>query len=75
MPTHKQYEKVKKQISTFKELGMNTLFEMQPMAQDAAPKIIIDGYYRLSDPNWDIVSKQLTQLYKTLKRKLANENR
>jgi hypothetical protein len=75
MPTHKQYEIVKQQCYAFMALGIDTYFDIQPRAQHAAPKIIIDNYYHLSDPDWEIVSKQLTKLYQTLKKRIEHENR
>jgi len=66
MPTATQYEIVKQQCKSFEPLGCIVKFEMQPLLQKAAPKILIVNdvkSYRFCDPDWDVVSKQLNTLY------------
>ena len=72
MPSKTQYDIVKQQCNSMIDLGYPTRFEMQPQSQNAAPKILVDGFvksWRFSDPDWDVVSKQLATLYVNLKRK------
>lgn len=72
MPTSTQYEVVKQQCLAFSAIGYPTRFEMQPHAKDAAPKILVDGLrksWRFCDPDWDVVSKQLAELYKNVRAK------
>lgn len=71
MPTATQYEIVKQQCMSFEAIGYSTIFKMQSMARQAAPKIVIEGYlkqWRFCDPDWDVVSKQLAELYKNVKK-------
>lgn len=75
MPTATQYEIVKQQCKSFQALGMSVSFDMQPRAQDAAPKILIDNFikqWRFCDPDWDVVSRQLAELYKNVKKNRKN---
>ena len=71
MPTATQYEIVKQQCKAFENAGYPTKFQMQPLAQNAAPKIVIEGYFKqwhFCDPDWEVVSRQLAELYKNVKR-------
>jgi hypothetical protein len=70
MPTSRQYETAKQQANSFRALNYTVTFEMQSMANGAAPKIIITKgikTWKFSEPDWDVVIKQLAQLYKTRK--------
>jgi hypothetical protein len=72
MPTSTQYEIVKSQVESFKPLGWFGGLEIQSMSNEAAPKILLYNTkksYRFCDPDWDIVSKQLSTLYMNLKGK------
>ena len=76
MPTSTQYEVVKQQCKSFDAMGYPTKFQIQGLAQGAAPAIKIEGYskqWHFCDPDWDIVSRQLAELYKNVKknRKIA----
>lgn len=69
MPTSTQYEIVKQQCKSFEALGFPANFRMQPMLQGAAPAIRIEGYFKqwnFCDPDWDVVSRQLAELYKNV---------
>lgn len=75
MPTATQYETVKQQVKSFEELGYLGELEILPKNRDCAPKIMLAKYewcqknkiYHFSDPDWNVVIKQLAELYKTLK--------
>ena len=70
MPTGIQYQIVKKQVESFRHLNCDVIFEIQPMSKVAAPKIVIytpKKCYKFSDPDWDIVSRQLATLYIRIK--------
>ncbi len=72
MPSQLQFEIVKQQCNSFQNLGYYVFFDMQPAAQGAAPKIEIKSAttsWRFCDPDWDVVSQQLTELYKNVKKR------
>ena len=75
MPTATQYEVVKQQCKSFEEEGYPTTFRMQPMLQGAAPAIKVEGYFKqwnFCDPDWNVVSQQLAELYRNVKKNRAN---
>lgn len=75
MPTKEQYSIVKAQVESFKELGCRTRFEVQPLKDKYAPKIVIEyswKSWRLCDEDWNIVSRQLAELYKNLNKRNRN---
>lgn len=70
MPTATQYEIVKQQCGAFDDAGHPASFRIQPMQQGAAPAIKIEGYFKqwhFCDPDWNVVSQQLAELYKNIK--------
>lgn len=72
MPTSQQYEIVKQQVKSFESIGCHARLEIQSMAFGGAPKILITNWmgvktYRFSEPDWNVVSMQLSELYKTMK--------
>ncbi len=73
MPTKAQYEIVEQQVNSFESIGCVTTFEMQGFLNDAAPQIVIFApnkkIYKFSDPDWDVVSKQLAILYMKIRGK------
>jgi len=72
MPMANQYETVKQQCNAFRERGYHVLFDMQDMAHDAAPKVLIVSHiktWRFCDPDWDVVTRQLATLYMKLKQR------
>lgn len=69
MPTSNQYEIVKQQCKSFEVAGYPTVFRMQPILKGAAPAIRIEGYFKqwhFCDPDWNVVSRQLAELYKNV---------
>ncbi len=75
MPTSQQYEIVKQQCNAFESIGFPSVFSMQDRTQEAAPQIVIDGLnksWRFCDPDWNVVSKQLSELYKNVKKNTKN---
>lgn len=70
MPTHIQYQIVKQQTLAFNELGCVTRFDMQSYECSAAPLVVIahpKKSWRFSDPDWDVVSRQLATLYRNIR--------
>jgi hypothetical protein len=75
MPTATQYEIVKHQCRSFDEAGYPTVFKIQPLTNGAAPAIKVEGYFkqwRFCDPDWNVVSRQLAELYKNVTKKRTN---
>lgn len=75
VPSQKQYETVKQQVKSFEALGYFTHFEMQSYVNKAAPKIVIskdEKSWRFSDIDWDVVIRQLAELYKNRKENEKN---
>jgi len=75
MPTQTQYEVVKQQVNAFEAAGYPASFKMQGLAQGAAPAIKIEGYFKqwhFCDPDWEVVSRQLAELYKNVKANRKN---
>ncbi len=73
MPTFNQYATVKQQCKSFQELNCIIKFNIQSQEFGFAPKIIVMKYFKnwhFSDPDWNIVIKQLAQFYKFLKKDL-----
>ena len=71
MPTSIHYETAEQQTKSFEELGCTVIFSMQSSLKDAAPAIIINRrgkVWKFCDPDWDVVIRQMAQLYKFLKR-------
>ena len=69
MPTALQYEIVKQQCNSFESIGCIAKFKIY----DAAPAITIYALgksYKFCDPDWNVVSMQLSKLFMTIKRKL-----
>jgi len=63
----RQYEVVKQQVNSFKELGYLAILDIQPQQQDGAPHVVLvrsDEHYKFSDPDWFVVSRQLAELYR-----------
>jgi hypothetical protein len=71
MPTSIQYEIVKQQVNSFSIFpNVITRFDISDRTNGYSPKIFIlykNKSYRFSDPDWDIVSKQLTALWVKIK--------
>lgn len=69
MPTSEQWETVKQQCASFSERGYIVKCDMQSKEKGAAPLVrIAKGLkvWQFSDPDWDIVIKQLAQLWKIM---------
>ena len=69
MPTQTQYNIVKNQVKSFETMGFISSFEMQSIENEAAPKVFLMNksdlkIYKFCDPDWNIVSMQLSTLYK-----------
>lgn len=72
MPTNNQWETVKAQCAGFNEIGFVVKCDMQGQKEDAAPAIrIAKGLksWHFSDLDWDVVIKQLAQLWKVVNAK------
>lgn len=70
MPKLLQYKIVKLQVESFKNLGFNTEFSIQPWDKHFAPKIRIYNKnleYQLNNANWNTTSIKLARLYGVLK--------
>jgi hypothetical protein len=75
MPTSTQYEIVKQQCRAFEQAGYPASFRMQPLQNGAAPAIKIEGYFKqwhFCDPDWNVVSRQLAELYKNVTKNRAH---
>jgi hypothetical protein len=69
MPTLNEWETVKQQCSAFNEMGYFVKCDIQSMKKDAAPAIrIAKGMktWQFSDPDWQVVIRQLAHLWKML---------
>ncbi len=72
MPTIQQYEIVKQQVNSFQTLGLKSKLDITLQTEGVFPKIIIHSdknkkSWRFSDPDWNILSRQLSTLFLTLK--------
>lgn len=75
MPTLNEWETVKAQCAAFNELGYVVKCDIQPMTENAAPAVrIARGMktWQFADPDWNVVIKQLAQLWRVVHVK-ANE--
>ncbi len=71
MPTAFQYETVKQQTLSFLTIGCQIKFDMEK-GYNPRPLVTIFHHqkrYKFSDPDWNIVSRQLNKLYFTIKEK------
>ena len=72
MPSKTQYDIVTQQCNAMTEMGYPTKIRMSTAVRNPHPIIVVDGFtksWRFSDPDWDVVSRQLAQLYITLKKR------
>ncbi len=76
MPRAILYETVKQQTFGFLFVGCAIKFDIESMEYGASALISIiyeNKIYKFSDPDWDVVSKQLTSLYFKIKEQYERE--
>ena len=72
MPSKIQYDIVTQQCNAMTELCYPTRIRMSTTPNKPDPIILVDGFtksWRFTDPDWEVVSRQLATLYITLKKR------
>lgn len=72
MPTISQYRTVEQQCKSLEIFGYKFNMDIELTTLGAIPKIILWNRcksYRFSDPDWDVVIKQISHLYCFMKQK------